>query len=284
MTLKKDKAYEMLSEASRLQRRAYEILAQDKRILEETEQLDNLAIQAISTPELKTGTLIMDKYRVCTALGMNVYMITDLDTDRIYLVKVGMEGNSLLETGFEVSKDLADIEGIPRPVEKINYKGKVFVLYEYIPGENFAITTPRNVKKAMIELCRIVREVHKRGYIHRDIKPSNIILDMQGHVHLIDFDIAVKKNGTGGAVIEQAMGTPKYAPPEAYKSNGTIQQNVDIYSIGCVYRELVGRQSESRKVIERATESDPEKRYQSIDEMLEDLLPDTNEIQKLGGE
>ncbi|MEQ3549236.1 serine/threonine-protein kinase [Pseudonocardia nematodicida] len=56
---------------------------------------------------------------------------------------------------------------------------------------------------------------HRGGVLHRDIKPGNIVVDPQGHPHLIDFGIARKQGDSTLTQTGYVLGTPDYLAPEA---------------------------------------------------------------------
>ena len=136
-----------------------------------------------------------------------------------------------------------------------------------------------------------------RPIINRDIKPANIKRTPEGRVVLVDFGIAKVDSGTmtGTAVSAKAL-TPGYAPLEQY--GGGTDARSDIYSLGAtLYALLTGKAPPSAtdmamaadkqraplltglkaappaaaKVIERAMQSLPKDRYQSIDAMYQAL-------------
>ncbi|BBG02255.1 MULTISPECIES: serine/threonine-protein kinase [Pseudonocardia] len=55
---------------------------------------------------------------------------------------------------------------------------------------------------------------HRSGVLHRDIKPGNIVVDPQGHPHLIDFGIARKQGDSTLTQTGYVLGTPDYLAPE----------------------------------------------------------------------
>lgn len=149
-----------------------------------------------------------------------------------------------------------------------------------------------------------VQYAHSLNIIHRDIKPSNFILSQDNDIKILDFGIAkilgessknLTKTGT-------KIGTVLYMSPEQVKGRN-IDFRTDIYSLGitlfqmicgkCPYnndspdyevyskivyeelpdvREYYPSVSESLvNVIKKATEKDPEKRFQTVKEFQEAL-------------
>ena len=87
------------------------------------------------------------------------------------------------------------------------------------------------------ELCLAVEYLHEHNIIHRDIKPENILLDVDGHIRLIDFGSATEDEGLNMTF----CGSPEYLSPEMILRKGH-GKSVDFYSLGSlVYEMLVGR-------------------------------------------
>ena len=157
--------------------------------------------------------------------------------------------------------------------------------------EKFAVTVVKKILSGIMAL-------HDAGYIHRDIDPTNIMITQDGKIKLIDFGIAKKVDGlkthdrnltTAG----QFMGKPQYAAPELIIGDLKNQNKpTDIYAIGVLlFQLIVGhlpfegpsnvvlnshlrekmplkqiKDGALRKIIERATNKDCTKRYQSAAE------------------
>jgi len=154
------------------------------------------------------------------------------------------------------------------------YKGKYFLIMEYIPGQTVAEIIQRQGRMEWQEAIHISEQVlqalkvaHSQGMLHRDIKPGNILVEDDGTVKIVDFGL-VKIMGIGDdisinearsrmsiSVIPDAIqdgialtmegspiGTFDYMSPEQYRGELDIDARSDIYSFGMtLYKMLTGK-------------------------------------------
>lgn len=146
-------------------------------------------------------------------------------------------------------------------------------------------------------------QAHAAGVIHRDIKPQNIIFSHNGQVKVADFGIAIAADGsTTLTCTDKIIGSVHYFSPEQARG-GMAGEQSDIYSLGVILYEMVTGQvpfsGESplsvamkhvqepvippsqlaadipeplERIILKALEKDPEHRYRSAREFLDELL------------
>ena len=99
------------------------------------------------------------------------------------------------------------------------------------------------------EIAQALDYAHQKGVIHRDIKPSNIMVTREGIAMLMDFGIAksMRVRDKRLTLSGQTVGTPRYMAPEQVRAVKDIDGRSDIYSLGCVFYEiLTGRQEIGR--------------------------------------
>ena len=165
-------------------------------------------------------------------------------------------------------------------------------------GEAFPVS---RILRILEQTCSALQFAHERNIVHRDIKPANLMLTADDTVKVTDFGTAkILQFGT----VQQTthvMGTPSYMSPEQVKGR-PIDGRTDIFSLGVVlYEMLTGekpfpgqsittviykivneepippRQLNPsihpglNEIVMRALSKEPETRYQSCREMLDDL-------------
>ncbi len=88
--------------------------------------------------------------------------------------------------------------------------------------------------RILVDLCRALAHIHRRGLVHRDLKPSNILIDRQGRAKLTDFGIVKDLDpGADPAVSNTLVGTWAYASPEQICGD-PIDHRSDLYSLGVI--------------------------------------------------
>ncbi|ABC65099.1 serine/threonine protein kinase [Erythrobacter litoralis HTCC2594] len=130
-----------------------------------------------------------------------------------------------------------------------------------------------------LKVCDAVSYAHGHLVVHRDLTPSNILVELTNEPKLIDFGIAQpdgteRRDADGGAplVLRHLTLTPGYAAPERLRGE-TATTLSDIYSAGRLLNFLVPkpRPAELQAIANKATASETDDRYQSIEALAADV-------------
>jgi serine/threonine protein kinase/Tfp pilus assembly protein PilF len=90
----------------------------------------------------------------------------------------------------------------------------------------------------MTQMLSGLAEAHSQGVVHRDLKPQNIMVDGNGLLRIMDFGIARTADTATLTGSGEMMGTPDYISPEQVKGESTNAQS-DLYSAGIILYELL---------------------------------------------
>lgn len=97
-----------------------------------------------------------------------------------------------------------------------------------------------DIKAWMGMLGRAVWFCHQNFVLHRDIKPDNLLIAADGEIKLADFGLATSFKDPYHRMTSQVI-TSWYRPPELYFGARYYSGAVDVWSLGCVFAELVAR-------------------------------------------
>src|SRR5260221_11690760 len=106
---------------------------------------------------------------------------------------------------------------------------------------------PSLVVEWMRQAAHGLDKAHALGIVHRDLKPENLFLTQGEHgeprVKILDFGVAkTLEDAPGTTQTGQLLGTPLFMSPEHARASGDIGPAADRYALGLVaYRLLVGR-------------------------------------------
>ncbi|MFK7929060.1 MAG: protein kinase [Myxococcota bacterium] len=98
------------------------------------------------------------------------------------------------------------------------------------------------IEQIIIDLCRALSAVHRRGLVHRDLKPSNVLINAEGTCKLTDFGIVKDLDPSQDPNVSTTLvGTWAYASPEQITGQ-PIDHRSDLYSLGVIlFAMLTGK-------------------------------------------
>ena len=189
-----------------------------------------------------------------------VYLATDVKHARRVAVKVldpelaGSIGPERFLQEIRIAARLTHPNALPLH-DSGEADGFLYYVMPYIEGESLRDRLERERHLPIDEVVRIARSVasalsyaHAQGVIHRDIKPENILLTGDQAV-VADFGIARAIDAAGAERLTNtglAIGTPAYMSPEQVGAERVLDGRSDVYSLGCVAYEMLGRRSPGR--------------------------------------
>jgi len=190
---------------------------------------------------------------------------------------------------------------------KHNERNEPFVIMEYVSGpslRDLITESPHGlgVQKAAFflrEIAKSLSYLHECGIVHRDLKPSNIFYE-NGYVKVGDYGLAKAISASRHSGHTITVGTVHYMAPEI--GAGSYNRSIDIYALGVLLYEMltgdvpfmgsspaeilmkhmtatpeVNNIAEPfAHVVKKALAKDPAERYQTVQEMVEDLFGSEN--------
>jgi len=183
-----------------------------------------------------------------------------------------------------------------------------YIVMEYVTGRTLAdildeggALLPKRAVEIALAVASALGVAHAKGIVHRDVKPGNIMITPTGQVKVMDFGIARAVSADTFTQTASVLGTATYFAPEQARGE-PVDARSDLYALGVVtYETLTGRPpfaadspvavafqhvreqptppsrlnpdigSALEAVVLKAMAKEPEARYQTADELGQDL-------------
>lgn len=257
--------------------------------------------------EIGVGTIIENKYKIVKHIArggaFDTYLATDMRLNLMWAVKVSRSNQTydmgLIKNQINILKQL-DHPMIPRFADAYMTNGKAIIVQEYVAGttledivNEYGGQSVEHVVDWIGQICIVMGYLHMQSpmFIYRDVKPANFILEPSGRIRVVDFDI-IRSYKPGRTEDTANLGTKGYAAPEQFGGRGQTDPRTDVYGIGVtMYRLLTGADVQERNIIlnpitldepgipsglayiiNKCTQFNPRERYNSCDELLNDLV------------
>jgi serine/threonine protein kinase len=185
---------------------------------------------------------------------------------------------------------------------------KYYLIMEYVDGSTLkeycgekGLLPVDKAVEIIFQCAKGLYYAHQNKVIHRDIKPGNVLISKNGHAKISDFGIAMVKGFSDLPWNNSITGSVSYTPPEQLE-NRPFTPRSDLFSLGVVMYEILtgtrpfeadndfatlfkiqNEAAESlkryrheipeplEKIVMRALEKDPSKRYQNCLQLASDL-------------
>ncbi|MCX7410155.1 MAG: FHA domain-containing serine/threonine-protein kinase [Planctomycetales bacterium] len=215
--------------------------------------------------EGRSRGLIFDEFKLLDLLGVGgmgwVYQAENTKTKEIVALKV------LLEQFKHDRGMLARFQQEARAGLRLNHPnvvrthrlgsagGSHYVIMDLVEGPSLLEVLLRKKRLKWGQACDFARQAllglhhaHEAGLVHRDVKPQNLLIERDGTVKLLDFGLAMIREGETGEEFSMAMifghecvGTAAYMSPEQAEDSLAVDGRSDIYGLGCtLFAALTG--------------------------------------------
>ncbi|MGI9164749.1 MAG: serine/threonine-protein kinase PknG [Mycobacterium sp.] len=261
-------------------------------------------------PQLNPGDMIADQYEIkgCVAHGGLgwVYLAVDHNVNERPVVLKGLvhagdaeaQAIAMAERQFLAEVVHPSIVQIFNFVEHPDSRGEPvgYIVMEYVGGKS--LKPPRGEKLPVAEAIAYMLEIlpalgylHSMGLCYNDLKPENIMVTEE-QLKLIDLGAVSRINSFG-----YLYGTPGYQAPEIVRTGPTVA--TDIYTVGRTLAALtlqlktrkgryvdglpsddpvLARYDSFGRLLRRAIDPDPRRRFSSAEEMSAQLLGVLREV------
>ena len=200
---------------------------------------------------------LIDRYEFQRELGRGgmatVYLARDIKHNRSVAVKVLRRDLAATLGAERFLKEIEIAAGLTHPhVLALHDSGAAdgtfYYVMPYVDGESLRDLLVREGSLPLDRAIALTKEVagaltyaHRNGVVHRDIKPENILL-AEGHAIVADFGIAKAVSTAGTMQLTRTgfpIGTPGYMSPEQAAGSTDLDARTDVYSLACVFYEMV---------------------------------------------
>ena len=212
---------------------------------------------------LETNRIINGTYRIIKEIGRGgtgvIYIAQHLHLRKyVVLKRIDIKNATVeqLRRETDVLKNLR-YTFLPQIYDYIVDGNQVFTVMDYIDGCDFTRLPAGGNRIPENDLLKWLRQMagtleylgkHKPPVIHSDIKPGNIILQKNGDICLIDFNISIAENSTGKVIgFSQNFAAPEQVQMAASVTRGQpvtfrLDSRADIYSTGATFYYLISGQ------------------------------------------
>ena len=136
------------------------------------------------------------------------------------------------------------LKNIMRPPTKDDFND-VYLVYELMDTDLHQILrssqglSDEHCQYFLYQILRGLKYVHTAQVLHRDLKPSNLLLNANCDLKICDFGLA-RTSSERGFMTEYVV-TRWYRAPELLLSCEDYTSAIDIWSMGCILAEILGR-------------------------------------------
>ncbi|KAL5744876.1 hypothetical protein ACOSQ2_027992 [Xanthoceras sorbifolium] len=197
-------------------------------------------------------------YEIIEKIGQGAYGQVFKAWDRANNVMVALKMISMENENegvpVNVIREISILREMQHPnivsLRDVKHIGKhLFLVFEYLDMDfkkyidscTDIAQRPLMVKTFLHQILCGLAYCHSNGVLHRDLKPHNLLVDCStGTIKLADFGLARLFCNSIRPYTNQVV-TLKYRPPELLLGSRDYLTAVDVWSVGCIFAEMVNR-------------------------------------------
>lgn len=184
-----------------------------------------------------------------------VYKAEDVETKEIVALKkmiLEVENEGVPSTAIREISLLREIqsENIVGLKDVVIEDKKLYLVFEFVTQdlkrylESFdeeVYLDPKVVKKFLYQILKGTASCHSRRILHRDLKPQNLLISDDGTLKIADFGLA-RAFAVPIRPYTHEVVTLWYRAPELLLGAIEYSTPIDIWSIGCIFVEMITKQ------------------------------------------
>ncbi|XP_058087056.1 mitogen-activated protein kinase 3-like isoform X2 [Magnolia sinica] len=142
-------------------------------------------------------------------------------------------------------ENIVALKDIMMPVHRRSFKD-VYLVYELMDTDLHQIIKSSqklsndHCECFLYQLLRGLKYLHSANILHRDLKPGNLLINSNCQLKICDFGLARTGSDKGQFMTEYVV-TRWYRPPELLLCCDNYDTSIDVWSVGCIFAELLGR-------------------------------------------
>ncbi|KAF8369420.1 hypothetical protein HHK36_032565 [Tetracentron sinense] len=183
----------------------------------------------------------------------SVFRARDLETGRIVALKKVRFDNFEPESVRFMAREIMILRRLDHP-NIVKLEGlvtsrsscSIYLVFEYMEHDLSGLLScpdikfcESQVKCYMQQLLSGLEHCHSRGVMHRDIKGSNLLVNNEGILKVADFGLGNLFSSKNRQPLTSRVVTLWYRPPELLLGSTDYEASVDLWSVGCVFAELL---------------------------------------------
>lgn len=189
-------------------------------------------------------------YELCDTLGSGTYgtvtmaRCKDASQKPVAIKEIASTEEGVCVSAIREASLLMQLKGHPNIVSLLEVRSgpkATYLVLEYVDdtlSNRVGKLTRTEVRSYMWQMLAGLAHCHRFGVLHRDLKPANVLLDRYGGLKLADFGIG-RQVSTGRRAYTTEVATIWYRAPELLLGCQHYDGAIDMWSLGCVFAEMV---------------------------------------------